>query len=584
MVCDLTAMPIANASMLDEATAAAEAMTLARRVAKNPSNVFIVADDCHPQTIEVVQTRARPLGIEVVVGSAPQLINAREFFGVLAQYPSTTGLIHDLRPLVETIHAKHALLCVASDLLALVLLAPPGEWGADVVVGSSQRFGLPMGYGGPHAAFFATRDEFKRTMPGRLVGATIDADGGHAYRLALQTREQHIRREKATSNICTAQVLLAVIAAMYAAYHGPDGLTRIARRVHRLTAILKDGLGRLGHEVLTARFFDTLLIKTGARTTETLEHGVSHNLNFRRVADGQIGVALDETTTRDDVALIWHCFHDGDAPFTVDALDAGAADGIPPALARSSAFLTHPVFHRYQSEHEMLRYLRRLADKDLALDRSMIPLGSCTMKLNATSEMIPVTWPEFGNMHPFAPAAQTEGYRELIAGLEQMLVQATGYAAVSLQPNAGSQGEYAGLLIIKAYHASRGEGHRNVCLIPSSAHGTNPASAHMAGMQVVVVACDEHGNVRFTAATPIPATLLAEAREQHDAIASVRTGDAHGLPGARRDADAWGFTPAMVSSYSTSSFSGLVSSKRRWQVPPFSAASPKLRMIDLAWP
>ena len=495
MVCDLTGMPIANASMLDEATAAAEAMTLARRMAKNPSNVFIVAGDCHPQTIEVVQTRARPLGIEVVVGFAPQLIAEREFFGVLAQYPSTTGLIHDMRSLVESIHGKNALLCVASDLLALTLLAPPGEWGADVVVGSSQRFGVPMGFGGPHAAFFATRDEFKRTMPGRLVGATVDADGGHAYRLALQTREQHIRREKATSNICTAQVLLAVIAAMYAVYHGPDGLRRIAQRVHRLTAILKDGLVRLGHPVLTVHFFDTLLIKSGARTAEILAHGVVHNLNFRRVTDELIGVALDETTTRADVALIWHCFHNADAPFTVEALDASATDGIPPALARSSAFLTHPVFNRYQSEHEMLRYLRRLADKDLALDRSMIPLGSCTMKLNATSEMIPVTWPEFGAMHPFAPADQIPGYLEMIAQLERMLVEATGYAAVSLQPNAGSQGEYAGLLIIQAYHAARGEGARNVCLIPSSAHGTNPASAHMAGMQVVVVACDAEGNI-----------------------------------------------------------------------------------------
>jgi glycine dehydrogenase len=495
MVCDLTGMPIANASMLDEATAAAEAMTLARRVAKNPSNVFIVAGDCHPQTIEVVQTRARPLGIEIVVGFAPQLIKEREFFGVLAQYPSTTGLIHDMRPLVESIHAKNALLCVATDLLALTLLTPPGEWGADVVVGSAQRFGVPMGYGGPHAAFFATRDEFKRTMPGRLVGATIDADGGHAYRLALQTREQHIRREKATSNICTAQVLLAVIAAMYAVYHGPEGLRRIARRVHRLAAILKDGLTRLGHTVLTPHFFDTLLVKTGARTAEILDHGVRHKLNFRRVSDEALGIALDETTTREDVELIWHCFHDGAAPFTVETLDATAIDGIPPALARTSEFLTHPVFNRYQSEHEMLRYLRRLADKDLALDRTMIPLGSCTMKLNATSEMIPVTWPEFGNMHPFAPSTQAEGYRELIAQLGRMLVQATGYAAVSLQPNAGSQGEYTGLLIIKAYHASRGEDTRNVCLIPSSAHGTNPASAHMAGMQVVVVACDEQGNV-----------------------------------------------------------------------------------------
>ena len=495
MVADLTGMAIANASMLDEATAAAEAMTLARRVAKSKSNTFLVAGDCHPQTIEVVQTRAKPLGIDVVVGFIPQLVNDREFFGVLAQYPSTTGLIHDMRSLVEPIHAKNALLCVASDLLALTLLSPPGEWGADVVVGNSQRFGVPMGFGGPHAGFFATRDEYKRTMPGRLVGATIDASGQPAYRLALQTREQHIRREKATSNICTAQVLLAVIASMYAVYHGPEGLRRIARRVHRLTAILKDGLTKLGVEVPTPHFFDTLLVKTGDKTDAVLEHGVFHGYNFRRVSDELIGIALDETTTRDDVAMIWHCVHGSDAPFTVESLDETAADVIPAGLARTTDFLAHPVFNRYHSEHEMLRYLRRLADKDLALDRTMIPLGSCTMKLNATSEMIPVTWPEFGNMHPFAPAEQAVGYREMIASLETMLVHATGYAAVSIQPNAGSQGEYAGLLIIHAYHAARGEGHRNVCLIPSSAHGTNPASAQMAGMQVVVVACDEQGNV-----------------------------------------------------------------------------------------
>ncbi|MEP6702582.1 MAG: aminomethyl-transferring glycine dehydrogenase, partial [Betaproteobacteria bacterium] len=518
MICDMTGMAIANASMLDEATAAAEAMTLARRVAKNKSNVFIVASDCHPQTIEVVQTRAKPLGIEVVVGVIAQLITQREFFGVLAQYPSTTGLIHDMRPLVDPIHAKNALFCVASDLLALTLLAPPGQWGADVVVGNSQRFGVPLGFGGPHAGFFATRDEFKRTMPGRLVGATIDAQGGHAYRLALQTREQHIRREKATSNICTAQVLLAVIASMYAVYHGPDGLRQIARRVHRLTTILKDGLDKLGHSVTTPHFFDTLLIKTGDKTDSIIEHGVFHGYNFRRLVDEagdeMIGIALDETTTRDDVAMIWHCVHGTDAPFTVDDIDADAVDAIPPQLVRTSNFLTHPVFNRYHSEHEMLRYLRRLADKDLALDRTMIPLGSCTMKLNATAEMIPVTWPEFGNMHPFAPPDQAVGYRELIASLEQMLVQATGYAAVSIQPNAGSQGEYAGLLIIQAYHASRGEAHRDVCLIPSSAHGTNPASAQMAGMQVVVVGCDEQGNVDLD-------DLKAKATQHGDKLAAI---------------------------------------------------------------
>ncbi|MEO8135784.1 MAG: aminomethyl-transferring glycine dehydrogenase, partial [Betaproteobacteria bacterium] len=513
MVCDLTGMPIANASMLDEATAAAEAMTLARRVARNPSNVFLVADDCHPQTIEVVQTRARPLGIEVVVGAIADLAGG-QYFGVLAQYPSTTGAIPGLQALADTIHGGNALLCVASDLLALTLLAPPGEWGADVVVGNSQRFGVPMGYGGPHAGFFATRDAFKRTMPGRLVGATVDALGGHAYRLALQTREQHIRREKATSNICTAQVLLAVIAAMYAVYHGPDGLRRIARRVHRMTAILRQGLVQLGQTVVNAEFFDTLLVKTGTGTKAVLDHGVFHEINFRRVSDELIGISLDETTTREDVAMIWHCINGNDAPFTVESIDALAEDGIPPELARSSDFLTHPVFNRHHAEHEMLRYLRRLADKDLALDRSMIPLGSCTMKLNATAEMIPVTWPEFGNMHPFAPVEQATGYHELIVQLERMLVQATGYAAVSLQPNAGSQGEYAGLLIIQAYHASRGEVHRNVCLIPSSAHGTNPASAQMAGMHVVVVACDESGNVDL-------ADLRAKAAQHGPKLAAI---------------------------------------------------------------
>ena len=516
MVADLTGMAIANASMLDEATAAAEAMALARRVAKNPSNVFIVAGDCHPQTIDVVLTRAKPLGIEVVVGFAPELMAQRDYFGVLAQYPSTTGLIHDMRSIADDIHAKNAIFCVATDLLALTLLSPPGEWGGDVVVGSSQRFGVPMGFGGPHAAFFATRDEFKRTMPGRLVGATIDADGGNAYRLALQTREQHIRREKATSNICTAQVLLAVMAAMYAVYHGPDGLVRIAQRVHRLTTILAEGLKRLGHAVLLPHFFDTLLVKTGPATVAILEHGHEHAVNFRRVGDQLIGISLDETTTRADVALIWHCFNDADAPFTVDAIDSDIRETIPSHLRRTSPFLTHPVFHRHHSEHEMLRYLRRLADKDLALDRTMIPLGSCTMKLNATAEMIPVTWPEFGQLHPFAPSEQAQGYLAMIADLEQMLAQATGYAAVSLQPNAGSQGEYAGLLIIRAYHESRGaDGHgRDICLIPSSAHGTNPASAQMAGMQVVVVACDAAGNVDL-------ADLRAKADRHRTRLAAI---------------------------------------------------------------
>ena len=539
MITDLTGMAIANASMLDEATAAAEAMALARRVAKNPSNVFIVAGDCHPQTVDVLMTRARPLGIDVVVADlsahgAPTM--SGDYFGVLVQYPSTTGLIRDMHALADAAHAKNAIFCVATDLLALTLLSPPGEWGADVVVGNSQRFGVPMGFGGPHAAFFATRDEFKRTMPGRLVGATVDADGGHAYRLALQTREQHIRREKATSNICTAQVLLAVMAAMYAVYHGPRGLTRIALRVHRMTAILGDGLRRLGAPPVLPHFFDTLLVNTGAATSAVIERAEQHGINFRRVTDELIGISLDETTTRDDIATIWRCFaqasqlvtatmgtaptdaaRTGDIPFTVDAIDARMSDttgAIPDALRRTSPFLTHPVFNRHHSEHEMLRYLRRLADKDLALDRTMIPLGSCTMKLNATAEMIPVTWPEFAHLHPFAPPAQTEGYRAMIADLERMLVEATGYAAVSLQPNAGSQGEYAGLLIIRAYHAARNDGARDVCLIPQSAHGTNPASAQMAGMQVVVVACDAQGNVDLR-------DLRAKAEQHRTRLAAI---------------------------------------------------------------
>jgi glycine dehydrogenase len=384
---------------------------------------------------------------------------------------------------------------VAADLLALTLLVPPGEWGADAVVGTSQRFGVPMGYGGPHAGYLATRDEFKRSMPGRLVGVTVDADGNAAYRLALQTREQHIRREKATSNICTAQVLLAVIAGMYAVYHGPEGLTRIARRVHRLTAILKAGLEQHGFKVPTAAFFDTLTVVAGDATVHVLARAAELGYNLRRIDAHTLGIALDETTTRADVEQIWRAFgSEGEAP-SVAALDATVADAIPASLARRSAFLAHPVFHRYHSETEMLRYLRKLADRDQALDRAMIPLGSCTMKLTATSEMIPVTWPEFGALHPFAPADQAAGYHRMIRELEQMLCAATGYDAVSLQPNAGSQGEYAGLLMIAAWHASRGEGHRNVCLIPASAHGTNPASAQMAGMRVVVVACDDHGNV-----------------------------------------------------------------------------------------
>jgi len=513
MVCDLTGMAIANASMLDEATAAAEAMTLCLRMTKGKSTRFFVADGVFAQTLDVVRTRAQPLGIEIVTGTAAEAAGAGAF-AVLLQYPCADGDVRDFRALTAAVHAAGGYVVVAADILALTLFRAPGEWDADVVVGSTQRFGVPMGYGGPHAGYLATRDAFKRSMPGRLVGVTVDADGGPAYRLALQTREQHIRREKATSNICTAQVLLAVIAAMYAVYHGPAGLTTIARRVHRLAAILKAGLLRAGFKVPTAEFFDTITIATGARTDDILARGVAAGINFRRVAGTTLGISLDETTTRDDVARVWRVFAGGAVDFTVASLDATVTDALPAALARTTPFLTHPVFNRYHSETEMLRYLRRLADRDIALDRSMIPLGSCTMKLNATSEMIPVTWPEFANIHPFAPADQVAGYLELVENLERMLCAVTGYAAVSLQPNAGSQGEYAGLLAIEAYHKSRGEGHRNVCLIPASAHGTNPASAHMVGLKVIVVACDKEGNVDL-------ADLEAKAKAHAKNLASI---------------------------------------------------------------
>jgi len=495
MICDLCAMAIANASMLDEATAAAEAMALCRRMSQQSSRTLYVAADVLPQTIDVVRTRAGPLDIAVTVGPADAAADA-DCFAVMLQYPGADGDVRDYRDLTARLHAKGALVIAATDLLALTMLVPPGEWGADVVVGSSQRFGVPMGFGGPHAAFLATRDEFKRSLPGRLVGVSVDGNGEPAYRLALQTREQHIRREKATSNICTAQVLLAVIASMYAVYHGPQGLATIAARVHRLTGILRAGLTQLGLDCVNQTYFDTLTIATGARTGAIHELATAAHVNLRRIDATHIGVSLDETTTRDRVRLLWTIFAPGGAALPeFDAIESATADAWPPALRRTTPFLTHPTFNRYHSETAMLRYLRRLADKDIALDRAMIPLGSCTMKLNATLEMIPVTWREFAHMHPFAPANQTVGYREMIAGLERMLCAITGYAAVSLQPNAGSQGEFAGLLIIKAYHAARGEGHRDVCLIPASAHGTNPASAQMAGMRVVVVACDREGNV-----------------------------------------------------------------------------------------
>ncbi|MES2322727.1 MAG: aminomethyl-transferring glycine dehydrogenase [Pseudomonadota bacterium] len=510
MITDLTGMGIANSSMLDEGTAAAEAMTLIQRVGKSASNIFYVADDVLPQTLEVVRTRAEPIGVEVRVIAADAIATLSEpCFGVLVQYPGVNGDVRDYRAAVEKLHAAGAMVVAAADLLALTLLTPPGEWGADVVVGNSQRFGVPLGFGGPHAGYLATRDEFKRSMAGRLVGVTIDAQGNKAYRLALQTREQHIRREKATSNICTAQVLLAVMASMYAVYHGPKGLERIAQRVHRYTNVLAAKLGQLGYELANTSYFDTLTIKTD-RAEQLHATAQEKGVNLRRVDAGHVGVSLDETTTRDDVALLWSIFaQSGAATPDFDAIEASAQTAFPENLCRTSAFLTHPTFNRYHAEHEMLRYLRSLADKDLALDRTMIPLGSCTMKLNATSEMIPVTWPEFSNIHPFAPDAQTVGYREMIGQLEDMLCALTGYAAISLQPNAGSQGEYAGLLVIQAYHESRGEGHRNICLIPSSAHGTNPASANMVGMKVVVTACDSNGNVDL-------ADLKAKA-EQHSA-------------------------------------------------------------------
>ena len=499
MVCDLTGMAIANASMLDEATAAAEAMTLAKRSVKNKSNVFVVAGDCHPQTIEVIQTRAAPLGIEVVLANSAEqweAMLAGDYFAVLAQYPSTSGRIDDLRADVDTAHGQQAAFIVAADLLALTLIVPPGEFNADIVVGSTQRFGMPLCNGGPHAAYIACRDEFKRSLPGRLVGVSVDVHGNPAYRLALQTREQHIRREKATSNICTAQVLPAVVASMYAVYHGPQGLTRIAQRVAAYTAILARGLTALGYAPKSDSAFDTLSIQTRDATQSIASRAHFARLNLRIYFEEYICISLDETTTRDDIALLWSIFaKPGQALPRVDEFESGIDSLIPPALRRASAFLTHPVFNTHHSETGMLRYIRQLSDKDLALDRSMIPLGSCTMKLNATSEMIPITWPEFAHIHPFAPADQREGYRELDEQLRAWLCAATGYAGVSLQPNAGSQGEYAGLLAIRAFQKAQGQGHRNICLIPSSAHGTNPASAQMAGLSVVVTACDAQGNV-----------------------------------------------------------------------------------------
>jgi len=509
MVTDLTGMDISNASLLDEATAAAEAMTLAKRSAKSKSNVFFVSKDVHPQTLEVLRTRADGIGIELHVGADGDA-GSVDSFGVLLQYPNTFGRINDYTALADATHARGGIVCVATDLLALTLIAAPGSWGADIVVGNTQRFGVPYGFGGPHAAYLACRDAYKRSMPGRLIGVSVDSEGKPAYRLTLQTREQHIRREKATSNICTAQVLLAVMASMYAVYHGPDGLARIARRTHRLTAILADVLGKAGVTVGND-FFDTLHI-TGVDAAALHAKAAKAGLNLRAIDAGSVGISLDETTTRADIAALAGVF--GAELGDIDALDAATADALPSALLRDTAFLQHPVFNTHHSEHELLRYLRGLADKDLALDRTMIPLGSCTMKLNATAEMIPVTWPEFANIHPLAPADQAQGYKQLIDELEAMLVECTGYDSVSLQPNSGAQGEYAGLLAIRAYHRSRNEGHRDICLIPESAHGTNPASAQMCGMTVVVTRCDANGNVDVD-------DIRAKAEKYSDRLAAI---------------------------------------------------------------
>ncbi len=494
MIADLTGLPLANASLLDEGTAVAEAMHMCQQAARGAKGKFFLSSDLHPQSIAVVKTRALPLGIEVVVGDAATADFA-EVFGVVVQYPTTDGRVEDYQAVADRAHAAGALFVVAADLLALTLLKAPGEFGADVCVGSAQRFGVPMGFGGPHAAFLSTKDEFKRIMPGRLIGVSKDSHGRPGYRLSLQTREQHIRRDKATSNICTAQVLLAVMASMYAVYHGPDGLRDIARRVRALTLTLAAGLRKLGYDLGQGLFFDTLRVRCEAARADQLHAAAkAKKINLRRYPDG-VGVSLDEATRAEDVADLLAVFAAGAAGPAVAELVQGIDPALPAAFERQSAFLTHPVFNSYHAEHEMLRYLNRLQARDLSLTTSMIPLGSCTMKLNATSEMIPVTWAEFGKLHPFAPAEQTKGYAQLFADLEAWLAEITGFAAVSLQPNAGAQGEYAGLLAIRGYHQSRGEGHRDVCLIPISAHGTNPASAVMAGFQVVVTACDAQGNV-----------------------------------------------------------------------------------------
>ncbi len=512
---DLTGLPLANASLLDEATAAAEAMAMAKRVAKSKGNVFFVDEDTHPQTIAVIETRAASFGFETVVGDPLTDMAGLDLFGALLSYPGSSGAVRDYRPVIEEIHEQKALAIMASDLLALALLTPPGELGADVAIGNSQRFGVPMGYGGPHAAFFATKETYKRSIPGRVIGVSKDVFGNNALRMALQTREQHIRRDKATSNICTAQVLLAVAAGFFALYHGPKGILKIARRVHRLTSILRKGLVALGYDVTTEEFFDTITVKVPGQAKRIAASARERRINVRVIDANHIGLSLDETIRPSTIRNVWCCF----APralekISIEELDKNVEECISPALQRKSSYLEHPVFSLYQSETEMMRYIRILQMKDISLDQSMIPLGSCTMKLNATSEMIPITYREFSHMHPFAPLDQAQGYQQLFEELERMLCEITGFDAVSLQPNAGSQGEFAGLMTIRKYLESTGEGQRNICLIPASAHGTNPASAVMAGMKVVVVACDAQGNIDVD-------DLRAKAIEHQEGLAAL---------------------------------------------------------------
>ncbi|MBN9005291.1 MAG: aminomethyl-transferring glycine dehydrogenase [Rhizobiales bacterium] len=511
MICDLTGLDVANASLLDEGTAVAEAMALAERVSTVKTKAFFVDHEVHPQTLAVLRTRAEPLGWSLVVGDPLRDLDKADVFGAVLQYPGTSGVVRDLRPAITALKAKGGLAIIAADLLALTLLASPGELGADIAVGSAQRFGVPMGYGGPHAAYMAVRDALKRSLPGRIVGLSVDSRGAPAYRLALQTREQHIRREKATSNICTAQVLLAVIASMYAVYHGPEGLAEIARTVHRRTAVLAAGLAKLGFAPLHESFFDTLTVKAGDKQGAIVARARDEKINLRGNSGGTLGIALDETTTPETVEAVWRAFG---GTLSYADVEAGIRDTPPGGLKRKGKYLTHPVFHAHRSETELLRYMRKLSDRDLALDRAMIPLGSCTMKLNATTEMIPLTWPAFGSLHPFAPREQAAGYHALFKQLEQWLIDITGYDAISLQPNSGAQGEYAGLLAIRGYHHARGDAHRTVCLIPSSAHGTNPASASMVGMEVVVVACDKRGDVDVN-------DLKTKAAQHADRLAAI---------------------------------------------------------------